>query len=253
MSFDDELKAFYAGEPQRFVDDPLRFKAKLHIGDDAFQVINSAGSLGTVIGAGYAGAAIASSSYVASAFFGKGLLYSLGLVAATTPAGWVVGAGVGAAGLAFGIKTAWPGKKNSRVLTIPKYINTPIDLLAFQLAELMIPIALKVSYADRNIEQKEINKILNYFSNEWGLNQELVRQVVDDNIEHVGKLKYKDLTDSIIAFTDENKDCNKLEMCNDLFKFVEEIAAADGAVCEREEIELEYLRTALLQKQVHSR
>lgn len=246
MSFDAELKAFYADEPQRLVDDPLRFKAKLHIGDDAFQVMNSFESFGTVIGAGYAGAAIASSSYVASAFFGQGLLYGLGLVAASTPVGWVVGAGVGAAGLAFGIKTAWRGKKDGRVITVPKYINTPIDLLAFQLTELMIPIALKVAYADRNIEQKEIDKILNYFSNEWGLNQELVKQVVDDNLEYVGNLKYADLTASIIAFTEENKDCNKLEMCNDLLKFVEEITSADGNVCEREEIELEYLRSALL-------
>ncbi len=246
MTFDAELKDFYTDDPQRLVDDPLRFKAKLHIGDDAFQVLSSFDTFNTMIGAGSAGAAIASSSYIASAFFGQGLLYSVGLVAAATPIGWVVGAGVGAAGLAFGIKKAWSDDKSGRVLTVPKYINTPIDLLALRLTELMIPIALKIAYADRSIEQSEINKILNYFSNEWGLNQQLVKQMIDDNIESVGKLRYKDLASSIVAFTAENKDCNQLEMCKDLLGFVEEITGADGVVCEREEIELDFLRHALL-------
>lgn len=246
VSFSDELSEFYAGEPQRLVDDPLRFKAKLHIGNDAFQVLNRAENFGTMFATGSASAAIMSSSYIASAFFGKGLLFSLGLATAATPVGWVLGAGIGGAGLAFGIKRKLSNTSKGRVIVVPKYINTPIDLLASRLTELMIPIALKVAYADRNIQEVEINKILNYFSNEWGLNKELVKQVIDDNMEHVGKLRYKDLTSSIIAFTEENKDCNQKEMCKDLLKFVEEISASDGDICEREKIELDYLRRALL-------
>ena len=71
MTFDAELKDFYTDDPQRLVDDPLRFKAKLHIGDDAFQVLSSFDTFNTMIGAGSAGAAIASSSYIASAFLAK--------------------------------------------------------------------------------------------------------------------------------------------------------------------------------------
>ena len=246
MSFDTELESFYNDDQLRLVDDPIRFKAKLQIGDDAFKLLSLAGNLELMVSAGTIGATVAASSFVASSVFGSGLLYSLGIVAAVTPIGWVLGAGVGAAGAVYGLKKALSDKKRERVLVIPKYINTPIDLLALRLSELMIPLALKVSLADGVIVQKERDKILGYFINDWGLNRVLISQMIEESLVHVNDLKYDDLVSDINKLTTENKDCNRIEICNDLIEFLEEIASSDGEICEREEIQIHYLRNKLL-------
>lgn len=81
----------------RVVAEPLKFKAKLAIGEDAFASLQTArlvGDLWQVGTAATAGGLAASSSAVAGTFFGGGWLAALGIGAAATPVGWVVGAAV---------------------------------------------------------------------------------------------------------------------------------------------------------------
>lgn len=92
---------------RRVVAEPLKFKAKLAIGEDAFASLQTArpvGDLWQVGTAATAGGLVASSSAVAGTFFGGGWLATLGIGAAVTPVGWVVGAAVASGAACYGVQ-----------------------------------------------------------------------------------------------------------------------------------------------------
>ena len=86
---------------------PLYFKKELHIGEDVYKslrVKKKLLKLLNTLGAAGGGATIASSSTVAATFFPAGILGALGLAAATTPIGWVIGTAV-FSGVAWKLRT----------------------------------------------------------------------------------------------------------------------------------------------------
>ena len=155
------------------VSDPLRFKAKLAIGEDAYGTLrfkNLANDFYEVIGGAGAGVAVAKSGIVATTFFApQGFLGLIGLGgAAITPIGWVVAAAVLSGGAVFGVRRFLCDMTGSRVTVIPKFINTPIDVLAISLFDLVAPLALKVADIDGEVSVKERKRIKSYFVDEWG-------------------------------------------------------------------------------------
>lgn len=245
MSFDKELQEFYAQSKPMLVEDPLRFKAKLHIGEEAYGILKNAGHLELFFSSGSVGWAVASSGVVANTFFGKGILYGLGLTAASTPLGWVVAASVGSAGLAYGIKKAIGGKKSDKVWVIPKYINTPLDQLAIELINLLIPIAIKIGHSDGDFDKKERNLVADYFDSEWGLNRSLVLEFIADIDDRISQFSLNKLAVEFRALSENNKDCNQQEMYVDLINFVEELISIDGVISEVEQQNLSELKLAL--------
>ena len=104
------------------VSDALKFKGKLAIGENAYASLRHANAVRKywdLFGAVGGGAAVAKSGLVASA-----------LGAASTPVGWVVAAAVVSGGAWYGVMRMLNGASDSRVTVIPKFINTPIDVLA---------------------------------------------------------------------------------------------------------------------------
>ena len=165
-------------EVERVVRDEMRFKAKLAIGEDAYAELRNAKAVRKywdLFGALGGGAAVAKSTIVATTFFAPhGMLGLVGLGTAVTPVGWVIAAAALSGGAWFGVMHALGGATGSRVTVIPKCINTPLDIIGTRLFDLMMPLALKVAYADGHISDQERQFIRSYFVDQWGYDQTFV-------------------------------------------------------------------------------
>ena len=126
--------------------DPLRYKAKLAIGEEAYTALKFQTPVfqaWDVAGVATTAAVVAKSSVVASTFFAPtGFLAAIGIGTAVTPVGWVIAAGVVTGGAWYGITRHLKKAMASRVTVIPNYIKTPLDVLALGLFDLLVPLAL---------------------------------------------------------------------------------------------------------------
>lgn len=226
------------------VSDLNKFKIKLGIGEDAYGTLKLKNTLQTiwdVKGAGAAGAAAAASPAVATTFFGgSGLLSAIGIGAtAATPVGWVIAAAVASGGAYYGVMKVMSGYTSSRVETIPKFINTPIDLLGATLFDMMAGLALKVADFSGEVDEVEREAIIAYFIDEWGLSEEYARRALPLIEMQIKGRPLKEMAKNLADFQIDNADCNPAAMQKDIKQFLEEIAFADGEYDEREELAIE--------------
>jgi len=233
------------------VGDTNKFKLKLGIGEDAFTSLKLAKSLQTlwdVKGAAGAGAAAAATPAIATTFFAStaGPLTFLGIgAAAATPVGWVMGAAVLSGGAYYGAMRMIGNFNSSRVDSIPRFINTPIDLLGATIFDMMAGLSLKVSSLSHSIDDVERSAVIDYFVEEWGLSTEYTQAalpIIESSIQ--GK-SLKDMAGSLAEFQMENPDCNPNQMKKDIKSFLEEIAYSDGDYSEVEELAIEAVENIL--------
>jgi tellurite resistance protein len=231
--------------------DQLRFKAKLAIGENAYTTLrfkNKLADFWEISGAVGTGAAVAKSTVVASTFFAQGgLVGLLGLGTAVTPIGWVLAAAVISGGAVLGVRR-WLGDATSdRVTVIPKFINTPIDVLAINLFDLIAPLAFKVAFVDGKITDDERACIQHYFIKEWGYDPEFVAAgmvVIEQSLED---FSIQELTKTFAEFSKANPDCNYQKMTEDLVAFSQRVVEADGIIDEREELALEKIESIFIE------
>lgn len=225
------------------VADPLRFKQQLRIGEDAFALLRAKKNLYALYetaGAAGTGAAIAGSSAVASTFFAPtGLAAMLGLATAATPVGWVIAAAVVAGGGYYGATTWFSGKTGEFVDTIPKYINTPIDVLGAALIDLLGSLSLRIAVIDGRIDLSELACIGEHFVEDWGIDPTYVTRALNALIPRANETRVKAIAHDLAEFQATNPDCNGPAMQAELMKFLRELAMADGVLDEREELALE--------------
>lgn len=221
------------------VAEPLKFKVKLAIGEDAYtslRVKNAVVQVWDVAGVATTAAVVAKSSVVASTFFApSGLLAAIGIGAAVTPIGWVVAAGVVSGGAWFGITRHLKKASASKVTVVPNFINTPLDVLALGLFDLMVPLALRVADSDGRIEVARRQQIDDYFVGEWGFDASFV----DAGIRHIeaslGELSVRDLAQTMAEFASQHRDCNFKMMSQEILGFLRHIVTLDGGVEPRDE------------------
>jgi hypothetical protein len=219
---------------EQVVDDTNKFKLKLGIGEDAFTSLKLAKtlqSLWDLKGAAGAGAVAAASPAVATTIFAStaGPLSFLGIgAAAATPVGWIMGAALLSGGAYYGAMQMLGKFNSSRVDTIPKFINTPIDLLGATIFDMMAGLSLKVLSLSHPIEDIERNAITDYFVEEWGLSVEYAQAALPIIETSIQDKRLKDMAESLADFQLENPDCNPNQMKKDIKSFLEEIALADG-------------------------
>lgn len=227
------------------VQDPIKFKIKLGIGEEAYATLKLAKTLQTLWelkGAAGTGAVAASSPLVATTFFGGsgGILSTLGFTAAaTTPVGWVIAAAVVSGGAYYGAMKVAGSYQSSRVETIPKFINTPIDLLGATIFDMMAGLALKVVDFGGEIDDLERTAIIEYFIDEWGVSKDYATKALPLIESQITNTSLKEMVKTIADFQIDNPDCNPVAMKRDIKKFLEEIAFADGDLDEREELAME--------------
>lgn len=236
---------------ERVVSDGNKFKLRLGIGEDAYQTLKMAKGLQAiwdVKGAASAGAVTAASPMVATTFFGGGggLLSALGFgAAAATPVGWVIAAAVASGGAYYGVMSLAGRYKDSRIDTIPKFINSPIDLLGATLFDMIGGLGLKVAILSNDIDDAEREALIDYFVDVWGLDDAYVRNSIPIIEDQVRERNLKEMVKSLAEFQIDNPDCNPSAMKNDILELLTEIALADGEIDEREELALELIEREL--------
>lgn len=241
-----ESSELFAGA-ESIISDPLRFKSKLFIGEDAYKELRVKKNLfeaWDVLGVASTGAAFAQTSAVASTFFApSGLFAVFGIGAAVTPIGWVVTAAVVSGGAWVGVTRYLKKRSNSQVTVIPNIINTPMDVLALGLFDLMAPLALKIASIDEHIHETEMKCISHYFVNEYGYSEEFITDallIIESNIQD---FKIIEVANNLAEFQKNNPDCNFTEMSREIIVFLKKVMTADGKIDEREELAIEKIQS----------
>lgn len=229
------------------ISEPLNFKAKLAIGEDAYtslKVKNAAFQVWEVAGVATTAAVVAKSSVVASTFFAPtGFLAAIGIGTAVTPVGWVIAAGVITGGAWVGITRYLKNASASRVTVIPKFINTPLDVLALGLFDLLAPLALKVTAVEDRVDTVNRQLIHDYFVNEWGYDSAFVTEGIRYTESRINEFSSKSLAQTLAEFTRENRDCNFKLMSQEILGFLGHIVTTDGKLSKHQEMEIENIKS----------
>ena len=255
MSLANDLDDFFAQNEEVIVTEPLKFKAKLGIGERAYGLLRAREHITTfseAIGVGATGSVLASSGAVAGTFFASsGFMAStlsvIGLSAtAVTPIGWVIAAGILSGGAYVGVSRLFETSKDNGLIVIPKYINTPLDIISVALIELMLPVSLKMANAGGRMHTSELVAIQRFFSDEWGYNPGFVSRLIDEYRTQTDSVSYSKLAGSLGTYCAESKDCDKEAIMTGFIKHLREVIEADGVIDEKEVEELNYLTGLLI-------
>lgn len=224
------------------VEDELRFKAKLGIGEDAYtseRLKKTVFEAWDVAGMAATGAQVASSAFVAQKFFAApGLLAAIGIGTAATPIGWVIAASVVSGGAWLGITRYLKGE-SGKTTVIPHFINTPVDVLGLGLFDLMAPLAMKIAAVDGHAHESEIAAINQYFVRRWGYSEPFVDRGLEFVGQKLGDYDIKTAAATLAAFARDNPDCKADVMLADIRLFLRDVMEADGYIDEREEMAIE--------------
>lgn len=229
--------------------DSLRFRRKLAIGEDAYASLRlgkTLAQLWDVGGVAVTGAQVAAMPAVASMFFsGGGLLSALGIgAAATTPIGWVIAASVVTGGAYYGVTRLFHSYNGTRVDVIPKFINTPIDLLGASLLDLLGSLSIKVALMDGQLTTEEHSVIREHLLGEWGYSPAYVDQALALIEQNIHQLSLSQMVENFSSFAQANPDCNFSAMRQELLVFLADVARSDGHFDEREEMAIERVERA---------
>jgi tellurite resistance protein len=253
MSLDQELEAFWAEEPPTVIDDAEVFKARLQIGAEAFKVLSAAENLGSVMSV-VGGAGLLSTGAAVAWFSSLGVMGQIGLMvgAVSTPVGWIGLAGVGGAVATYGTRKALKSARGEAVIEVPKYIRTPIDMLALMLFNLMAAVALKIAHSDGEYCVQEREAIERYLVRGWGFNPTFIATNLKRVQLGLDSFSYDQLAEKL-------KECEKKgdikydSMVEEIIGFAKGVTNADGIVHDAEKVELNALTNALRKKSVLDR
>jgi hypothetical protein len=224
---------------ETIVSEPLNFKAKLAIGEAAYTSLklkNAVVQAWDVAGVATTAAVVTKSSVVATTFFAPtGFLAALGIGTAVTPIGWVIAAGVVTGGAWMGVTRYLKKASASRVTVIPKFINTPLDVLALGLFDLLAPLALKVAEVEGRIHNPKRKIINDYFIKEWGYDPKFAAEGINFTEMRLNEFSVKELAQSLAQFTSNNPDCNFKIMSQEILGFLRNIVETDDNHDDHEE------------------
>ena len=229
---------------EEIIADDQKFRHKLGIGENAYGTLKLASRLSPVA-AGVAGAAAASSPIVASAFFGGTAAtvagwMGLGL-AATTPVGWVIAAGVATGGAYMGMKQI----RKKFIEEVPRQISPPLDVLATSVVGFLMPVAIRLALADGNVDNRERRKIKDYFVNEWGYSESFAERKIDEFQNEPALASLDELFSALKEFKNHDKDCNFDQIFRELLNFLDELANSDGEFHHGEKATIGEVKTLL--------
>ena len=242
----DSIGEFFASaDKAALVHDPFKFKAKLKIGSKAFGFLSKAENLKealNVAGSGALGAAAVGASW----YSGLGTLgtlgMSLGLV--STPVGWIAAAGLGGGAAMYGLNRLIKDQRKDSIEEVPKYINTPLDILAANIMEVLLPPLIHVANSDGHFHHLEREKIISHFSDDWGLSRDQVATKCHEFNEQESDFDLASWSESMRALG-ESADIDFDALRKDLVETLAELASADGQLDASEEQALQGISAAM--------
>jgi tellurite resistance protein len=247
MPIEDDLSDFFA-DSQRFnnvIKSPEKFRSQLQIGSDAFKYLSKAENIGNftqIIGAGaLAGTA---TSIVSTASLGVLGQIGLAVGVVSTPVGWIALAGAAGILTTYGAKRLFSSAKNEMVTEIPNFINTPLDVIGASICELILPILLKISYADDSFSENERSTIEDYFINKWGVDDLYIKKIIKDIETNIDSFSFDNLAAGLKEI-ESTGDCKFDTMSKEILSISNEVLMSDGASHKNEIIEIKKLEKAL--------
>ncbi|MEM6483963.1 MAG: TerB family tellurite resistance protein [Pseudomonadota bacterium] len=245
MSIDAELEDFFATEIDAVVANPDQFRRKLGIGREAFRLLSAVENTGSYVSAISSGAGAAGVSYAAwlssLGVFGQVGL-ALGVVA--TPVGMVGAAGAVGAGTFLLTHRLLKRLRRETVEEVPKFINSPLDLLGISISEILAPTLCKIVLADDDVTETEVARVRSYLIDEWGYDETFVAPLLQFDARHSDEWSWDQLGGAIKS-VDATGDIKALDFSRELMRIAEEVAGSDGVVCKSELAQLGLLREAL--------
>jgi len=251
MSINDELSDLFENI-QSIIDDDFQFKKKLNIGDEHFTYLNNAKNLmdfGESLAGGTAIGFLTYSSWFASHAVAIKVLAFIPVLSVSPPIAFIVGSGIlGATGF-FGFKKAKDAllkkSENELMTKVPKYLNTPLDLLGLSLASLMMPVSVKMGQADGELCVVERAQILKYFTDEWGYNSEFIEKLLQAQESKMESFSYKEYAKTLKAVCKKTSEFKLSQVSDEILNFQREIILMDGEIHPEEEKELATLKLYL--------
>jgi hypothetical protein len=172
---------------------------------------------------------VAKSSLVATTFFApSGLLGVLGIGSAATPIGWVAFAALASGGACYGLYRFLGNSKGSRIIEIPRFLNTPLDTLGLALFDLIAPLALRLAQVDGRIEPTERAYLITHLVEEWGLDRNFVEQAIQVIEPGLSDLSVEEMAKELANYLYANPDCKHQAIAAELSEFLREMLTSAG-------------------------
>jgi len=243
----DELQSPNHEDEPPIIDSPLQFKAKLNIGDEAYAYLSKADNIidfSIKLSAGLGGGALAGVAWFATLGPFAKLAFLVGVT--STPVGWIVGVGALSSVLAYGLMKAREKTKDTTSITIPKHLNTPLDLLGQSVISLILPATVKMAMIDGRLCENERKVLGDYLAQEWGFNRCFIVNALTEQERLITEFDYEQYRQLVIAATCAVKEIKYEVIKEDLLTILTEVMKADGNISPEEEIELEILSNIIL-------
>ncbi len=231
--------------------DALQFKAKLEIGEQAYSSLRFKTFVEDVWDS--TGVGISSAGFVGflgtKGFFGTaGILGLLGIGTAAAPLTVIIAAGV-VSGLGWRLLRGYLRTFTAeRILLIPKYLNTPLDILAIGIFDLLATLSLKVAKTDGIINGMEFDKIVEYFVSEWGYDQKFVEAGISYLLLNLDNYDTEKTAQEFGVYLRENPDCNFKSISRGTSDFLEDLVAVEKFGYENKMQEVKIIQDAFLSK-----
>ena len=247
MSLIEDLNTYFDENPaEELVANPERFKIKLGIGERVYKTLRvkrTLEAIGGFLSFFSAGSTAASGSWFATTFFAPVIWgFQLSFLA-VTPIGWVVAAGFAGGGLYLAFRKLSRRFDENFIDVVPKYINTPLDMIALQILEQILPFALYIARADGTIDGAERKTIEDYFTEKWGYNATVIGKYIDEAEVALTDNYVEEVATRFAKFCKESKDCDKAEVTDDVNKMLQAIVDADDHIHPDEEKALNQLKS----------
>lgn len=244
----ERLKVFFDEmDSEKIVEIPERFKIKLGLDERSYKYLSSAKNLkefvevASTTGAGALGGLCCGYSSASGIAV---LLSHWGLMSLSVAGPVAIGAGIAFAGICV-IKYCFYRADKMTMDHIPKFINTPLDILGASLADVLIYPAVKIAICDGHFSKEEYDFIVNSLYDEWGISKEYCVKVVKAALDSIYEYSYQATFDLISGVCGQNKELNRTKIFTDVCRLVEGLVYADGEFSMDEHAELIEMRKIL--------
>ena len=239
MSIDDELASFFNEEPAQVIADSKQFRLKLGIGMDAYKTLSKVCDIAPLL----SGGAIGTSAGLVGLQGSAGLLGFIGL--GSTPVGWVALAGVVGASAFYGGSQLLKKAKQGAVEEIPKYINSPVDVIASSILFFIAPIVFKLAKLDGRISDEEKAFIHEYFVDEWGFDKTYINAQLAALIEASDTVNFDEICLKIDELV-KTGDVNKNQLITHVVELSEKLCQIDQSEHDETQLQIDALKKALM-------